>query len=265
MAQPLSRPPLVTRPRVEEPRSHGGRFRAAYIGLGAVFWIAVALLAVVLLSGRVHSSGSWSAWQPPSASRVAMATEIADHVAPRYHLAPGGGQLVAVQAQGPVIQKVPLADVAIRGASGTNQDIHVDSASNSIVYVLCGLGTRCAISKGKASVARARLLRREALELALYTFKYDKGVDSVIALIPPPPDKNINWSLYFRRSDFESELKHPLTHTLPAARKLNPTSLGASEQGTVERLTRPRWFTSQFQQLQDGNAILVLDPLITAG
>ena len=40
--------------------------------------------------------------------------------------------------------------------------------------------------------------------------------------------------------------------------------VGNSDQQTVEKLTRPYWYTSQFQQLQDGNAVLVLDPLIAA-
>lgn len=261
MAEPLKPAPLVT--RVGEAESHAGRFRLAYVALGIVFWVSAALLAVVLVRGAVKSGPSWSAWKPPSASRVAMATEIAQFVAPRYHLGTGP-QLVAVQAQAPEIQNVPLEAVAIRGASGSNQDVHVDSAANAVVYTLCGLGSRCSIAGGTPSVARARLLRREALELALYTFEYDRGVDSVVALLPPPPKKNVNWSLYFRRSDFRSELSKPLADTLPNDKKLTPTSLGSAERGTVERLTRPRWFTSQFQQLQNGDAILVLDPLIAA-
>lgn len=257
--------PLVAPPPAEEAESsHSGRFRFAYVALGIVFWISVAMLAVVLLRGAVKSGPPWSAWKPSGGSRVSEATQIAGYVAPRYHLGTGP-QLVAVQAHAPEIQNVPLAAVAIRGASGSNQDVHVDSAANAIVYVLCGLGNRCSIATGKASVARARLLRREALELALYTFKYDKGVDSVVALLPPPPNKNENWSLYFRRADFQSELGKPLVDTLPNDKKLTPTSLGGTERSTVERLTRPRWFKSQFQQLQDGDAILVLDPLISAG
>jgi hypothetical protein len=40
--------------------------------------------------------------------------------------------------------------------------------------------------------------------------------------------------------------------------------VGNQDERTIEKLTRPYWFTSQFQQLQDGNAILVLDPVIVA-
>jgi len=87
-----------------------------------------------------------------------------------------------------------------------------------------------------------------------------------VALLPPPKDKDINWSLYFRRSDFAVELKRPLTSTLPARKRLTPARVVASaERDTIERLTRPRWFTSEFQSLQSGDAVLVLDPLIASG
>ena len=55
------------------------------------------------------------------------------------------------------------------------------------VYNLCGLGTSCAIAAGTPSLAGELLLRREALELALYTFRYIHGVDSVVAILPPVP------------------------------------------------------------------------------
>ena len=44
-----------------------------------------------------------------------------------------------------------------------------------------------------------------------------------------------------------------------------PATLKPAESDTIERLTRPRWFKSEFQQLQDGSAVLVLDPLTTSG
>ena len=52
------------------------------------------------------------------------------------------------------------------------------------MYNLCGVGQKCSIAEGQPSEERARLLRREALELALYTFKYVDDVDSVITLLP---------------------------------------------------------------------------------
>ncbi len=243
-------------------KSYRGRFRVAYIALVCLFWAIVAGVAISVTGGINRDRGpAWSSWKP-GASGIDGAKEIATHVSGKYHLV-GGRQLVAVQAHEPEIQNVPLELIAVRGGAGAN-DVATMSAKNSVVFILCGLGTRCSINSGKPTEARARLLRREALELALYTFKYVRGVDSVIAFLPPPPNqKPPSWSVYFRKSDFKQELKRPLSSTLTDASTPTPDSLQPAESDTIERLTRPRWFKSEFQQLQDGSAVLILDPLTT--
>ena len=40
---------------------------------------------------------------------------------------------------------------------------------------------------GKPSQERLKVLHREALELALYTFRYLPDVEGVVTLLPPPP------------------------------------------------------------------------------
>ena len=61
---------------------------------------------------------------------------------------------------------------------------------NGIWYVLNGLGEGGSISRGEPSEERLALVKREALELALYTFRYVDGVDHVVTLLPPtPPEK----------------------------------------------------------------------------
>ncbi len=45
----------------------------------------------------------------------------------------------------------------------------------------------CSIKEGKPSNERGLLVTREALELALYTFRYVSGVERVIVTMPPPP------------------------------------------------------------------------------
>jgi hypothetical protein len=251
-----------------ESKSYRGRFAVLYLALAAVLAGAIGIFAVTLVHGSSPAGPAWSVWKPTSASAADMAGQIAAHVAPLYRLAPGGPQLVAVQAtDAPTVQNVPVEDVALKG--GSNQDYKIVPTKHSIVYTLCGLGTRCKIATGTPSQARARLLRREALELSLYTFKYVDGVDSVIVHIPPPPEPNTNWALFFQDNQLKTELSQPLGQTLPVAagvRKLVPASVvGNAGAETIERLTRPRWFTSQYQQLPDGNAILVLDPVIAAG
>ena len=38
--------------------------------------------------------------------------------------------------------------------------------------------------------------------------------------------------------------------------------MGKAEQATVDRITEPRLYTYEYQQAQDGSAVLVLDPVI---
>lgn len=245
-------------------RSYHRRFRVAYVGLAVIFWGVVAGVAISVTGGISRDSGpTWSSWKP-NAAGIDGANEIANFVGSQYHLSSGGRQLAAVSATKPEIRDVPLELVAV--SDGASNIVATASAKNSIVYLLCGLGTRCSITVGTPSEARARLLRREALELALYTFKYVKGVDSVITFLPPPPSqKPPSWSVYFRKSDFKQELKQPLRATLPAAKTQTPATLKPAESDTIERLTKPRWFTSDIQPLQDGSAVLVLGPLTTTG
>jgi hypothetical protein len=256
--------PLVS-PFAQEAKSYKGRFAAVYVGLGFLLVAGIAVFAIVVAKGTAPAGAAWSTWKPPNGATLDRAGQIAAHVASQYRLAPGAAQLVAVQAHKPQIQNIPVEEVALKGTA--NQDYKFVSTKDAVVYVLCGLGSRCSIATGTPSQERARLLRREALELALYTFKYIDGVNSVIALIPPPAnDTTTNWALFFQKKNFDAELSKPLSRTLPTpkrGKKLVPQSVKNTPDGiVVEKLTRPYWFTSQFQQLQDGNAILVLDPVI---
>src|SRR4029078_2561570 len=95
---------------------------------------------------------------------------------------PSGRQIVGVLSTPPVVQgqstPVPLRAIAVRtGLAGeTSNDASFYGAGDALAYVVCGVGTSCAISGGKPSVERYDLLRREALELALYTFKYNHSI-----------------------------------------------------------------------------------------
>ena len=58
-------------------------------------------------------------------------------------------------------------------------------------------------------------MRREALEMALYTFKYVPAVNAVIAYLPPPQGQPPSKLLYLERSNLADELHAPLAKTLP--------------------------------------------------
>ena len=200
----------------------------------------------------------WSEWRP-RASGVEGAQEIADFVSQRYRL-PSGRQLVAVQAGPLAIKDVPISAVAMESAAerADERKIQLTRVKNGLVFAMCGLGRRCSIAEGKPSRERGRLVRREALELALYAFKYVDGVDSVVTFLPPPRPSETPFVLYFRRSDLEDQLARPLARTLSNRTPPRPGRIDPAEAETVDRLTVPHVFGFGVQQLQDGSAMLVL-------
>jgi len=249
--------PIVEHAAVPK-RSYGGRFALAYGLLGIVAGFAIAAIVIASQLSSPGPPAKWSAWLPQAGSATSMATEIADHVAPTYRL-PSGGQLVAVTASVPKFQGVQLAAVAVQPLkSAVDQTIRVVDASKTMQFVMCGLGKQCAIASGKPSVEREWLLRREAFELALYTFQYDSGVDTVLAFLPPPPGKSPDVTMFFERANYEKQLSVPLTATIPAAVPGLKT-IPASEGTSIDALTAPQRYGFQVQKLQDGSPVIVLN------
>ena len=237
---------------------HRWQFLLVYGTLGAV----LALAGVVIYAGRSISPGpTWSAWKPHGGG-LGAAKEIADHVGSGYRL-PGGKQLVDVIAKAPSvspsIQTIPIRYVAVRGTKGAGDAIFPVDASNSLMFSLCGLGQSCAIATGKASVERGTLVRREILELALYTFKYVGGVSHVIAFMPPAVGNQPQFAIYLQKSDLSNQLKLPLARTLNAKVPL-PTTINPSEQHTIDTVLQSRIYKFSLSQAQQGDAILVLAP-----
>jgi len=225
--------------------------------------LVAAIVGTVVYAGRaVNPAPTWSAWKP-SGGGLGAAKQIADHVGGTYHL-PSGQQLVDVIAKTPSVspanQQIPIHYIAVRGARGVVDSIFPVDSSNSLMYSLCGLGASCSIDTGTPSVARGTLVRREILELALYTFKYVGGVNNVIAFMPPTPGAQPTLAVYLQKSDFTQELKHPLSQTLNAKVPL-PAAISAKEQQTIDSTTQSRVYKFSLSQAQQGDAILVLQPL----
>jgi hypothetical protein len=246
---------------------HHRRFLVAYLILGLLAG-AGAAGAFVLMGAERMPGRDWSEWRP-SGEESTYRDQIATYVGRRHRL-PSGNQLVGIVAGPPVVQDVTVRAVAIQQPNATSdEDIEILSAEDSLMYVLCGLGEGCSIREGEPTQERHRLLRREALELSLYTFRYVDGIDSVIALLPPPANTESNpnasqnaTALFFEKRDFENELDRPLAQTL--ARTDAPAvtvTISPVESIRIDRLTRPHLFTYQFQQLQEGSAVIVLAPI----
>jgi hypothetical protein len=111
------------------------------------------------------------------------------------------------------------------------------------MYVLCGgVGRTCKV-KGTPSVARGTVLRREALELALYTFEYSKPIEHVVVFFPPgPKQRTLKFALFFHRNDLARQLERPLHLTLPGSRAPLPGQINPGEKETVDKLTAPRFY-----------------------
>ncbi|MET0817321.1 MAG: hypothetical protein ABWZ67_07190, partial [Solirubrobacteraceae bacterium] len=155
--------PEPERPAVEPP--FRGRFGFV---LGALIGVAIAAIAVGVLLAMddpdpAPPPDTWSAWQPTAADDVGVAKQIADFVMPRYRH--GGEPLVGVTAGGLEIEDVPLDGVALQ----TGETVEF-LEGDAVMYTLNGLGDMGSITRGSPSEGRGTLVRREALELALYTF-----------------------------------------------------------------------------------------------
>jgi hypothetical protein len=174
------------------------------VGIAALLGITVAIVGMP----PKHEGPPWSPWKPTT-DGVAGAAQIASHVAPNYR--DGGVQLVKVDANDLSYKGVPLL-VALRTSAEEGGAIQIHG-EKGVLYQLCGLTPTCAIDHGKATVERGYLMRREALELALYSFRY-LDVKQVVVLIPPLPGKVQTVALYFRRDDVRAELSRPLTSSL---------------------------------------------------
>ena len=230
------------------------RFALAY-GLVAVVFGGVIVLFAFLVAQNDGPQPQWSGYQPKG-SGIERAQAIANHVAPGYR--ESGQIMAAVNAQRPVINSANVDAVALARSATSRVGGGIEKlepAEKSIFYVFCGSGQRCAIP-GAPTPERALLLRRESLELALYTFKYMDDVDSVITMLPPVA--NINTAGYFKRDAVRGLLDKPLFETLPAKAPFETEGDNFGDVEASERIGAGRFYQSGVQELPTGGALLIL-------
>ena len=238
------------------------RFSYAYLALAGLLGAAVGTFIVLVERPAPAPPPPWSIWQPSDSDRTLRQEQIAKHVAAQYQLA-GGKKLVNVVVRDPASLPNPIRDVAVaRTLEPTKQSdvLAVVASSKTAMYILCGDGPKCSISEGKPSLARGAVLRREALELALFSFRYLKNTDSVVAFFPPQKGQALTHAYFFAKPEFAKQLHTPLQRTLPQTRPLLPGRLTGRERRLVDSLTVPRQFRFALRREQDGANILVLAP-----
>ena len=267
-------------PRIPVP--HALKFRVA---IAVLFGVAVAALAIaVVVAARggnrteIAGGASWSSWTPDNAGSTGV-SEIAQHVSPYYRL--------SASQQLDVITPLSLSQASAAGTTtGTGLVIAVNESTSSnsqslgllngrtIAYNVCGLGARQCELAGTPTTTRMLLLRREALELALYTFKYISGSQNVVVVLPPghtvaassssSSGSGVTVAVLFIRKELQPWLDVPLGKTRqqypPDVAQLSLWSK-TEEAGLVDQITAHGLFSSRVESLQVGGSALVLTPL----
>jgi hypothetical protein len=256
------------------------RFSVAYALLALVAVAGIAALVVVLTRPGGARESRWSTFEP-TGSPTAKVRQIATQVSSEYKL-PTGRKLLTVVASplqttrflqsdsGQVSVEVPISTVAVEADASTGAheegDFTAFDAGSTVAYQMCGFGStlqNCGIVS-ELTANRGQLLRREALELSLYTLKYVPGTNAVLTYLPSPADTQTpETALLVARKDVARSLDQPLARTLTLDKQVLG---GAPDEGAqVDKVTLPRLYTYDYQTLPgDGTAILVLTAAITA-
>ncbi|MBE2316424.1 hypothetical protein DVA67_010585 [Solirubrobacter sp. CPCC 204708] len=272
-------PPPKVEKRALPPTQYRNRFGFLAGALGGVVLGSIAIVVAIFAFG--HAGGdddyglhpNWSAWEPDDHSLAEGAQQIADKVKVQY-THPNGDVLVNVKA-------VPFpSGAAPYEMSAVATSAMTEMTGPGVLYVLDGMGPGGAITVGKRSENRGMVLQREALELALYTFRYLPEAEMVMVRTPPPPPEEpkamptpgagkaaatatptptatpsatppTNQVVFFRPGDLRAELEVPLGATL-AAQAPNEKTLTEADKATIDGLTRSNRFLAEAQ---------VIDPM----
>ena len=247
-------------PALRQPAPFRGRFGFLF-GVLAGIAVCAAALGVVLIVSPGEDDGpqlaeNWSSWKPSTSDMVAGAADIAAHVAFRYKL-DDGNQLVQVRSSELEYQGSPLG-VAVRPRGGDLRYLEGDG----LLYQLEGSGPNSSVP-GTPTAARGQLVLREALELALYSFRYLDDVTMVAVLLPPEAPSatgttsGATRAVFFRPGDLLSRLQVPLTATLPGDPPA-PKALSRAERARIDDLTLGTLFLATLQPLRGNQTYLVL-------
>jgi hypothetical protein len=226
--------------------------------------------ALALLIGNSPDSGpalaeNWSPWEPETSRMAEGAQDIAEHVGLQYKLE-GGEQLVQVSSSPLELQGEEIG-VAVRPQGSALELLEGDG----LLYILNGLGPNGTVATGKPSKKRGRLLMREALELALYSFRYLDDVTMVAVLLPQTPAEPSSTAqaaqtagqrraVFYRPGDLLGELQVPLDETL-SAKTPTPATMAPAEAERVDSLTLRNLFLASVQPLQaDMNYLVLVEP-----
>jgi hypothetical protein len=231
------------------------RFTIAYLVLGVI--AGAVLGAFIVLANRPGPKPAppWSSWKPTDTSVGATAQAIASHIGGSYRL-PDGRQVARIVTAAPSQAAGSVEAIALADRPNA---VTVYPTAGSILYTLCGTEQNCRLTENSTLGGGAAVLRREALELALYTLKYSKATDVAVFF---PPGQGVSGSssvLFFPREDFSSELKRPLNVTLP--HPVFGGTVDRRELPTIDQLTGGRRYSFGVETASGGRRVLLLSPI----
>jgi hypothetical protein len=275
--RPAPDPPAGARTRAEEPppveaaqpaappgpSPFRTRFGFVWGVLAGVAVCAVALTGVLVATARDDSgpplAPNWSAWQPSTSRMYEGAQEIAGHVSRKYQL-DSGQQLAAVQS-GPMEYDLEPVGVAVQPRGG-----QVEVLEGAALFY--GLDLLDESDKSIDTHTRDRLLKREALELALYSFRYLDDVTMVTVALPAAQTEggtNEFRAIFYRPGDLLSQLQVPLAKTL-SPKTPRPKTLSKTEAARIDSLVLRNQFESSIQSFDGRQRYWVLsEPEIVDG
>lgn len=275
-APPAAEQPAPDRADKARNSAYYTRFSLAHAFLILLGIVAVGALVVILLHPEAAKGPPWSTFKP-SGSTGEIERQIATRVSSEYK-ASTTQRLVSVfpgplsttrflqSGSGQTSVQVPISLIAVQPETSTGKHEATDytffNPSSTVAYEMCGFGDtqqNCGVASVVGTNPKA-LLRREALELALYTLKYVPGTNAVLTYLPPPSNPQAPaTAVLLSRKDLKANLHLPLLRTL----KPQETLLGAGVPNAnhVAELTAARVYSSNYQTLPgDGTAALVLSP-----
>jgi hypothetical protein len=260
---PGQEPPLVER---DEPAAVEAPFRSRFgFVWGVLAGVALCVVGVtgVLLITADENRGpvlaaNWSSWKPSTSRMLDGAEDIAAHVSRQYSL-DSGDQLSTIRSGPPEYAGLP-AGIAVRPRGGQVQVLEGDA----IQYDISLLDED---AKGDTKL-RDRLILREGLELALYSFRYLDDVTMVTVLLPTAnreDDTKQLRALLWRPGDLLPALQVPLVKTL-APKTPRPKTLDDDEAARVDSLALRHRFDTSIQALDGDLGYYVLsEPEIVDG
>jgi hypothetical protein len=250
------------------PTPFRSRFGFVWGVLIGIALCAAGTLALLIASPRDTGpklAEHWSKWQPETSRMVEGAEDIAGHVGLQYKL-DGGEQLVSVRSSSLELGGQEIG-VAVRPQGGDLQFLQGDG----LLYIFTGIGPTAQPSTGAPGKKRVRLMKREALELALYSFRYLDEVTMVAVLLPQTakqakrnaggaaaaPETN---AIFYRPGDLLEHLQVPLDRTL-SPNTPRPSTMSKGEAERVDDLTLRNLFLASVQPLEaDHNYLVLVEP-----